>query len=405
MATCNFTVKWLESVSPGPAGRAEFFDTHTEGLGLRVGARSKTFFVMPRVLRQGRWRQERISLGRVGEITLAQAREDAKRTLATAAAGQVPEDVGKERRAALVLDSANSFGKVRADFLPLYRVRRGGRLYPPAPRTLHAMTAVLDSLKAWDDRPLSGITRRDIQGWHDGYVAAGKEAAANRYLNNVRSFFRWAKERGIIPTDPAREVVKGGAHHARERVLSHDELATIWLATTDDRPFHHIVRLLLLTGQRREEVAGMAWREVDLTTGLWTLPAHRSKNRRPHLIPLSAPALALLTGLASRGMTGLVFPTRNETPFNHWSGSKAKLDDRLKIAPWRLHDLRRSMVTHMAEDLGILPHVVEATVNHISGFRAGVAGVYNKALYLEERRQALDAWAAHVAALVAEVGQ
>lgn len=227
MATCNFTVKWLESVSPGPAGRAEFFDTHTEGLGLRVGARSKTFFVMPRVLRQGRWRQERISLGRVGEITLAQAREDAKRTLATAAAGRVPEDVGKERRAALVLDSANSFGKVRADFLPLYRVRRGGRLYPPAPRTLHAMTAVLDSLKAWDDRPLSGITRRDIQGWHDGYVAAGKEAAANRYLNNVRSFFRWAKERGIIPTDPAREVVKGGAHHARERVLSHDELVAL----------------------------------------------------------------------------------------------------------------------------------------------------------------------------------
>ncbi len=402
MATCNFNVKWLEAAKPGPSGRAEFFDAHTEGLGLRVGTRAKTFFVMPRILRQGQWKQERVSIGRYGDITLAEARELARKIITSAAAGEIPAEVGKDRRETLVRESANSFGKVRQDFLPLYRVKRGGRLYQPAPRTLAAMTAVLDSLKAWDDRPMASITKADLQAWHDGYVAAGKESAANRYLADARIFFKWATARGIIASDPAALVTKGGAYRSRERVLTGQELAAIWQATERDTPYHHIVRLLLLTGQRREEVGGMSWSEVDLAAGLWNLPAARAKNRRAHVVPLSPPALQILQG--QTGRQGLIFPNRNGIPFSDWSGSLARLRERVAIPDWHPHDLRRSLVTHMSEDLHIPPHVVESVVNHVSGFRAGVAGVYNRALYLEERRQALNAWADHVMGLVGEVG-
>ncbi len=402
MATCNFTVKWLESVKPGPSGRDEYFDEHTSGLGLRVGIRSKTFFVMPRVLRQGKWKQERISLGKVGEITLAETRESAKKTLATAAAGQIPNEVGKDHRAALVRDSENSFGKVRADFIPVYRIKRGGKLYQPAPRTLKAINTVLESLKAWDDRPMASISQTEIQEWHDRYVAAGKESAANRYLADLKIFFKWAKARGFIKINPAAEVVKGGAYQSRERVLSQNELVAIWNATAEDHPYHRIVRLLILMGQRRDEVGAMAWSELDMEAAIWNLTAttiERAKNRRQHLIPLSSPTLDILKSIP-KGETGLVFPNRNKGPFSDWSGNKGRLDAALDIEPWRLHDLRRSMITHMSEDLGILPHVVESVVNHVSGFRSGVAGVYNRAQYLTERRQALDAWAEHILGLV-----
>ena len=400
MATYNFNVKWVESVRPGPSGRAEYFDTHTEGLGLRIGVKVKTFFVMPRVLRQGQWKQERISLGRVGEITLAEARELAKATLATAAKGEIPAEVGKERRQALVRDSVNTFGKVREDFLPLYRVKRGGKLFMPSAGTLEGMAVAMRTVKAWEDRPIASITQAEIQAWHDGYLAQGKEGAANAYLIHLRAVFRWAKQRGIIAVDPAAAVTAGGAHHARDRVLSYDELVAIWRATGADHPFHAIARLLVLTGQRREEVGGMAWSEIDAEAGLWSLRAARAKNRRQHVIPLSAPALAILKARPRR--SSLVFPNRYDKPYSAWSVALDKLREELNFPYWRLHDLRRSLVTHMSEDLRIAPHIIESIVNHVSGFRAGVAGVYNKALYLDERRQALDAWADHLLGKVKE---
>ena len=178
----------------------------------------------------------------------------------------------------------------------------------------------------------------------------------------------------------------------------------VWQATGEPHSYHHIVRLLILTGQRREEVGGMEWRELDMDAAIWNLPAARAKNRRQHLIPLSAPALDILRSIP-KGASGLVFPTRNGTAFNDWSGGKERLDAALGIEPWRLHDLRRTWVTHASEDLGIAPHIVESAVNHVSGFRAGVAGIYNRAAYLDERRQAFDAWAAHVLALVAKDGK
>jgi integrase len=231
--------------------------------------------------------------------------------------------------------------------------------------------------------------------------------------------------------DPTADVDKPGAEASRERVLGLDELRAIWAATAATQSnkgdlFAGIVKVLALTGQRRNEVAGMAWAELDLEAALWSLPAERCKNGHPHLVPLSAPMVALLEerkseqkamGLKDKdgNPTPLVFTSNGKTPFSGWSRSKRRLDQRVAESfeaanpganpvPWTLHDLRRTLVTRMSEDLRIQPHVVEAVVNHVSGTRAGVAGIHNRALYIDERRSALDAWGRYVLRIAGVVG-
>jgi integrase len=192
-------------------------------------------------------------------------------------------------------------------------------------------------------------------------------------------------------------------------VLTDEELKTVW-DHAGDGDFGSIVRLLILTGQRREEVGGMRWSELNLSHALWNIGAQRTKNGIAHDVPLSSMAAEILTSRPRQEDRDLVFGSR-DGPFQGWSKAKAALDARLLAAarlehgpkasmqPWRVHDLRRTVATRLAE-LGVLPHVVEAVLNHVSGHRAGVAGVYNRATYASEKRKALDLWAAHVEALV-----
>ncbi len=192
----------------------------------------------------------------------------------------------------------------------------------------------------------------------------------------------------------------------RDRVLTDDEVALIWRhAGAGD--YSIIVRLLLLTAARRDEVGGMAWSELQ--DGAWTIPAARTKNGRPHELALPSAAVALLANHPARDGRDLVFGSR-AGPFSGWSKAKAELDARMSAAlkaergtkavlePWRLHDLRRTAATRMG-DLGVQPHVVEAVLNHISGSKAGVAGIYNRAAYRDEKRAALALWADRVAEL------
>jgi integrase len=176
--------------------------------------------------------------------------------------------------------------------------------------------------------------------------------------------------------------------------------------------YGRIVRLLLLTAQRRDEVGSMQWAELDTFSGLWTLPSARTKNHREHSLPLVPAALALLPH--RRNGRDFLFgegPRRSGDPhrgFSGWSKSKTALDARIaealgeSLPHWTVHDLRRSASTVMADRLGVLPHIVEAILNHVSGHRAGVAGVYNRARYATEMREALQRWAQHVAALPAQ---
>lgn len=161
----------------------------------------------------------------------------------------------------------------------------------------------------------------------------------------------------------------------RARILTEDEIARVLAACRND-DFGRIVRLLLLTGQRRDEVAGMAWAEVDLASALWSLPAARVKNKQDHDVPLLAPALLLLSSLERVEGRPLAFG-QGDGGFLGFSRAKAALDVRSGVTGWRLHDLRRTAATLMADRLKILPHVVEAVLNHISGHKAGVAGIYH----------------------------
>jgi integrase len=186
-------------------------------------------------------------------------------------------------------------------------------------------------------------------------------------------------------------------------------LRSIWQAAANG-DYGNIVRLLMLTGQRREEVGGMLWSELDLSGARWRIAPSRTKNGLEHEVPLSDAAVEILKSRTRRDNRDLVFGT-GEGPFQGWSNAKAGLDERIleairkdlgpkaTLKPWRLHDIRRTVATRMA-DLGVLPHVIEAVLNHISGHKAGVAGVYNRAAYADEKRAALMLWANHVLSLL-----
>jgi len=198
-------------------------------------------------------------------------------------------------------------------------------------------------------------------------------------------------------------------------VLSDAELAEIWFACRGD-DYGRIIRLLMLTGQRRDEVGAMAWPELDLERHTWWIGPARTKNGRPHMVPLGPGALAIVGSVQRRPGRDHLF---GEGPgaFSGWSKAKAALDRRVldarrkavekagrsiedvqPLAPWRLHDLRRTAATRMPE-IGVLPHVVEAVLNHVSGHKAGVAGIYNRSTYEREVKAALALWSDHISGI------
>ena len=225
--------------------------------------------------------------------------------------------------------------------------------------------------------------------------------AANRARVALSAFFNWAMREGLSHTNPVIGTNRAADERSRHRVLTDDELAAIWRACRDD-DYGRIVRLLILTGQRREEVGGVAVNELN-SARTWTIPADRTKNGRPHEVPLPPSASEILKSAQMAIGSGFLFG-EGRGSFQGWSKAKAALDRRIAvqgdpIGEWRLHDIRRTVATRTAE-LGVQPHVVEAILNHVSGHKAGVAGVYNRALYAVEKRQALELWNEHVRALL-----
>jgi integrase len=204
--------------------------------------------------------------------------------------------------------------------------------------------------------------------------------------------FAWAITEGLLEANPVQGTAKANEGGSRERVLTDAELAKLWAALGDGR-FADIVRLLLLTGQRRNEIGRLTWAEIDIARKLIVLPPERTKNNRKHELPLSCQALAIIERQPRRNASAFLFS--DSRGFNDWDKGKARLDARLGIASYTLHDLRRSCATGMAE-LGVQPHIIEAVLNHVSGHKAGVAGIYNRARYEGEMRSALQRWADHV---------
>jgi integrase len=243
---------------------------------------------------------------------------------------------------------------------------------------------------------LAEIDRRTIAVRLGEIETANGPIARNRVRSSLSAFFAWSIHEGLLEINPVSGTGKADEGGSRERILSQGELTALLKVLGNDQ-FSDIIRLLILTGQRREEIGGLRWSEIDLNRNLIILPPARTKNNRQHELPLSKQAREVLERQPKRGRE-TVFGI-GEGGFSGWSDAKAALDLRLSsygggciLMGWRLHDLRRSAATMMAE-LGILPHIIEAILNHVSGHRAGVAGIYNRARYEIGMRDGLQRWA------------
>jgi integrase len=255
-------------------------------------------------------------------------------------------------------------------------------------------------------KPLHGlslrlVTTRDVSARYLAIAEGNGRTTATNSWRSLSAFFDWALRLGLIERNPCPGVERF-PDRKRNRVLSAAEIKAVWDATAGPDDYSAIVRLLLLTGCRAGEVAALRWDEVY--SDRIVLPPERTKNKRPHTIPLTATMHEILDGRERRPGKDHVFGRRLDGPFTGWGESKAALDSRIKAAgvamkPWTNHDLRRTLATGMGE-LRISPHVIEAALNHVSGFRHGVAGVYNHAQLEEPVRFALEAWDAHVQEIV-----
>jgi integrase len=302
------------------------------------------------------------------------------RKLAQAALGQLAQ--GDDPFAAVASDTFSGL-------VPRFLNRQRQRLRP---RSMVEVERHLRELGQLGHRPVADITRRDIAAYLANVEATSGGYSRNRLRSTLSTFFSWAIREGLAETNPVAGTDKA-AEQSRDRVLADTEIATIWRALPAG-DYGAVVKLLLLSGQRLSEIAGLLWREIDLDASVIRLPASRTKNNRSHEVPLSPAAKAIL---AAQPRTGeRVFKTLG------WTERKATLDRRLPegFPHFVHHDCRRTVATGLA-NLGVAPHIIEAVINHISGHKAGVAGIYNRATYEPEKRQALEVWAKHVVDIVA----
>jgi integrase len=359
-----------------------FPDHEVTGLGLRVRKGGSRKWVL-----HYRWdgAQRRHTIGPASVLSLDEARRKARKMLVAIDEGFDPAAEKMVRRAAAGL----TFAAVMDDYLEARRADIRPRSLVEYTRHLRQHWKALHGLPVGHiDRPIVAAQLRLLQ-------ARVGAVGANRARSTLSSMFAWAIGEGLCDANPVIGTNKN-QETQRERVLSDAELVAIWRAAPDN-DFGRILRLLMLTGQRRDEIGWLRWSEIEGQgkTASIALPASRTKNHRPHDIPLSAAALAILDACTMTKGRDLVFG-QGRGGYSGWSHSKTDFDLVVRInQPWTLHDLRRSAATRMA-DLGVQPHVIEAVLNHVSGHKAGVAGIYNRSTYAPEKRAALELWASHL---------
>lgn len=373
-----------------PSGKRDIqvFDDALPGFGIRKFESGRAFYFVKFAVGK---QQRKLSLGPVVPGVFGDTRKRAAEILTRARIGQ---DVVAEKREAAAKPPRAPLGPLVAKYL---RDRESG---------IRAATYVefnrylLRYWKPLHEQAIDKIQRRDIVSVLDEIADQHGKTSADRARTALSAFFAWAIDRGYLDLNPVQNIAPRAQNAARSRVLSEAELSAVWKACGDD-DHGRIVRLLLLTGQRRSEIGDLDWKEVSLDKRQIDLPETRTKNGRAHIVPLSDEAVSLLSSAPRQEMRQHVFGV-GLRGFQGWSKAKLALDSRLPkdMSVWTLHDIRRSVVTHLHELGFAQPHVVEAIVNHVSGHRAGVAGVYNKALYQLERRRALDLWGQHMSALV-----
>lgn len=408
------------------------WDDKVPGFGLKVTPAGGRIYVFQyRMANPGNAKAmptRRITLGKHGVLTPDQARKEAKRLAALVTSGTDPRQAELDAIAAdkkakrqaeeqARRESDLAFEKVAGTWLAEYELSHRPRSYGQAKLVIHKH--LMTKLRG---KPLPAITRADLQAILDG-IPARQPATRRTVFAYASIFFAWAVGRGDIPESPTANIPKPKAAKARERVLTDDELAVVWQATDAIRsPLGAFYRVLILTGQRREEVAGMNWSELDRASATWIIPAERAKNDNASIVHLAPAVIEELDRLALAHQTkadddapdatrwpksGPVMTIRGGVSLSCFSQAKRLLDaevDKLRgmegpLPAWRVHDLRRTLATGF-QRLGVRFEVTEAVLNHVSGAKGGVAGIYQRHDWRDEKRSALEAWARHVSALL-----
>jgi integrase len=435
MAKAPITKRTVDAAKPAETDYVVWDDGGKEtvkGFGLKVTPAGRKIYVFQyRVARPGRAETtapRKYTIGKHGALTPDQARTRAKELAAMVEKGidprqaEIDRDVAQDdaKRAAeeqARQDSELAFEAVAPRWLAEYELHHRKRSHGQA-----ALVINKHLMPTLGRKPLPSIARADLQAVLDG-IPASQPATRRTVFAYASIFFGWAVQRGIVSESPVAVIAKPQAPKARDRVLTDDELTAVWNATGTIRaPLGAFYRVLLLTGQRREEVAGMNWGELDRATATWTIPANRAKNGTAHIVPLSDTVLDELDRLALARQekadeaephgkrwpkAGPVMSIRGSASLSCFSQAKKLLDaeivearrDAGALAPWRVHDLRRTLATGL-QRLGVRLEVTEAVLNHVSGAKGGVAGIYQRHDWREEKRSALEAWARHVAMIL-----
>jgi integrase len=379
-------------------GREEIFDTQVQGFGVRIGQRDRAFFFIRRVNGE----KTRFSLGQYPAVTLTKARSQALDILNQIKKGEDPREDTRLRKQAASDEAENTFGKIAERFLTEYA---SGKKKPLRPQTVKGYKWALtgEPSASWKKKTLASITDRDIIKVVDVYEARKQFASARLFRAYAHRFFRWAVEKRLIDKNPASSIPLASApsDFNRKRVLTLTELVQVLDAADKlENPARAFLKLLLFCGQRRGETSLVKWSDLQLHGDMptWSIPAENAKNHLPHDVLLPDEAVKVLLNLPKLGE--FVFTSDGTTPISGFSKIKAKIDRLFaghNMPHWTLHDLRRSCATGMA-DMGIGPHIIEAILNHVSGAKSGVAGLYNRSKYDDERRRALAAWALYLTA-------
>ena len=393
------------------------WDEEVKGFGLKVTPTGARSYVYQYRMGGREAKVRRFTIGQHGQWTPDGARKEAKRLAQLVDQGQDPALLNTvRRREAIELAFSSYAERFIVEYLQIEW--KGG----------HELASGIlrrSAIPFLKQKSIREISRADISALMD--KLAGKPATRRNAFAVLRRLFKWAVNRGDLDVSPIRDMDAPSAPASRDRVLADEELARVWHAAGQaGYPFGIFTRLLVLSGQRREEVSALNWSELDRENALWILPAVRAKNRVVHEVPLCAEAVALLDEVAELkhfigGATkwpkaGFVFTISGKTPVTGYSAAKRRLDKLILssmpihnlssdassesgLAPWRFHDLRRTLATGL-QRLGVRFEVTEAVLNHVSGSKSGVAGVYQRYHWSNEKRAALDAWGAHVRTIV-----
>jgi integrase len=316
---------------------------------------------------------------------LAEARQAWREARTESQSGRDPSRAGKGEK------PATDFKNVAAQWILRDQAKNKSR-------TIVARLIDVNVLPAWESRPIGEIGRRDVLDVIDAIVDRGAVVTARRVQAHLHRLFSWSVGRGIVQVNPLANLPKPGSETPRNRVLTDDELLEVWhAAETMGWPFGHAIRMLILTGARREEIGQLRWAEV--ADGQISLSGKRTKSGKPHIIPLSAPARSIIEGSPQIAGSEFVFTVDGTKPITGWPRAKQRIDKLAAIEPWRIHDLRRTTATGL-QRLKVPLTVTEAVLGHTTGSRAGIVGVYQVHDYADEKRAALEAWGAHITALV-----